>query len=597
LAILDDRANVSDVPMSAMSLLALAVVLATTNILYAQIATQVWATRYDGPANSIDSAYAVKVDSAGNVAVGGLSHNGSNDDYYTVKYAAADGALLWQHRYNGSANNQDEAVAIAVDGDGNVAVTGYSSNGSNFDYYTAKYAAIDGALVWEKRYNGPANSDDYAYSITVDSAGNVVVTGESNGGIGSGVDYYTAKYAAADGALVWEKRYNGSTYDVANSVAVDSSSNVVVTGQSVRIGGDNDYYTAKYAAADGTLLWEKRYNSPGNGTDQARSVAVDNTGNVIVTGVSSVSNNADYYTAKYAAANGALLWEKRYNGPANGSDQSYSVAVDSGGNVAVTGYSYNASGDADYYTAKYASADGTLLWEKRYARGFDLCFDVAVDGAGNVVVTGHSSRSGTGFDYYTAKYAAADGHLLWEARYNGPANADDVPGVGPPNVGKLALTSDGGAVVTGSSWNGTNFDYATVRYVLLPLGDADGDGLRDSWEQLWWGTIAGHSALDDFDGDGLPEIVEMAFALNPKKPDSGAFTPVMNAGGYLTLTITKQPGVAYEVQTAGTPDPSAFSPATTTLLIDDATALKVRDNFPIATNPARYLRVKVTAAP
>ena len=50
---------------------------------------------------------------------------------------------------------------MAVDGSGNVVVTGYSDNGTNDDYYTAKYAAADGALLWEKRYNGPANGDDY----------------------------------------------------------------------------------------------------------------------------------------------------------------------------------------------------------------------------------------------------------------------------------------------------------------------------------------------------------------------------------------------------------------------------------------------------
>ena len=128
-----------------------------------------------------------------------------------------------------------------------------------------------------------------------------------------------------------------------------------------------------------------------------------------------------------------------------------------------------------------------------------------------------------------------------------------------------------------------------------PPGDADGDGLRDSWELSWWGTTAGHSALDDFDGDGIPELLEEAFGLNPKQPDP--FPTAVNEGGYLTITIPKLPGVTYEVQTAATPDAPAFSPTTTTVLTDNATTLKVRDNFLIGTPPARYLRVKVTAAP
>ena len=89
--------------------------------------------------------------------------------------------------------------------------------------------------------------------------------------------------------------------------------------------------------------------------------------------------------------------------------------------------------------------------------------------------------------------------------------------------------------------------------------------------------------------------MEEAFGLNPKQPDT--LPPVVNEGGYLTMTIAKQPGVTYEGQTAATPDAPAFSPATTTVLVNDASTLKVRDNILIGTPDARYLRVKVTAAP
>jgi len=110
-------------------------------------------------------------------------------------------------------------------------------------------------------------------------------------------------------------------------VAVDASGNVVVTGFSVYSSGIYENYTAKYAAANGALLWEKRYNGGG------QAVAVDANGDVVVTGTS----DHDYYTAKYAAADGALLWEKSYNGPANRDDRANAVAVDASGNVVVTG--------------------------------------------------------------------------------------------------------------------------------------------------------------------------------------------------------------------------------------------------------------------
>jgi len=79
---------------------------------------------------------------------------------------------------------------------------------------------------------------------------------------------------------------------------------------------------------------------------------------------------------------------------------------------------------------------------------------IAVDGSGNVVVTG-------GFgDYYTAKYAAADGALLWEKSYNGPGNGDDWP----QTKSSLAIGSDGAVYVTGAS----DGDFVTMKYVWRP---------------------------------------------------------------------------------------------------------------------------------
>jgi len=393
-----------------------------------------WQKRYNGP-NAIPTALAV--DSSGNVVVTGYSGNRTNNyhDYYTAKYAAADGALLWEQRYNRYSYKGDPAVA--VDGSGNVVVTGGTGQSLDCDCgpvesYTAKYAAADGALLWERR-------DIFGVShaaVAVDASGNVVVIGSSNNGTNWG--YYTAKYAAANGALLWEKRGPGGG---GAALAVDGSGNVVVTGS------HDDYYTAKYAAADGALLWEKR--GPGGG---GAALAADGSGNVVVTGFSWNGSTYDYYTVKYAAADGALLWEKR--GPGG---FAYAVAVDSSGNVAVTGTSYNGATDHDfdYYTAKYAAADGALLWERRYngpANSNDWASAVAVDGSGNVVVTG-TSYNGTNADYYTAKYAAADGALLWEKRYNGPGNGDDA-------ASSLALGPNGMVAVTGSS----SGDYATVVY-------------------------------------------------------------------------------------------------------------------------------------
>ena len=74
----------------------------------------------------------------------------------------------------------------------------------------------------------------------------------------------------------WVQRYNGlgNSLDVAQSMALDNMGNIYITGRSTGIGSSIDYSTIKYNS-NGILQWEKRYNGPGNGWDYARSIAVD----------------------------------------------------------------------------------------------------------------------------------------------------------------------------------------------------------------------------------------------------------------------------------------------------------------------------------
>ena len=75
---------------------------------------------------------------------------------------------LWTNRYNGPGNGYDQAIAMAVDGSGNVFVTGNSvGSGGNYDYATIAYSGA-GVPLWTNRYNGPGNGDDLANAVAVD---------------------------------------------------------------------------------------------------------------------------------------------------------------------------------------------------------------------------------------------------------------------------------------------------------------------------------------------------------------------------------------------------------------------------------------------
>ena len=353
----------------------------------AEIAFQAWVQRYNGPADGDDLAYAVAVDASNNVVVAGFSlGSGSGYDYATIKYSAA-GLPLWTNRYNGPGNGDDLAGRVAVDGSNNVIVTGQSvGNGADYDYATIKYSAA-GLPLWTNRYNGPYGND-YATALAVDGSNNVIVTGYSYSS-GSSADWATIKYSSA-GVPLWTNRYNGlrDGLDWATDVAVDGSNNVIVTGRSVGSGSGYDYATVKYSTA-GLPLWTNRYSG-----GSANALAVDSRNNVIVTGSIDTSENYDdYATIKYSSA-GVPLWTNRYNGPGDYYAQAQALALDHNGNVIVTGCSAGAGHNNDFATVKYVSLASPRLTGLQLTNGvFQLRVDDVLQ-PGTLVIEASTSLAG-----------------------------------------------------------------------------------------------------------------------------------------------------------------------------------------------------------
>jgi len=424
---------------------------------FGQSVDTAWVRRYNGPADTTDEAYAIAVDGSGNVYVTGYSTgSGTAEDYATIKYHS-NGDTAWVRRYNGPGNDEDFASAIAVDSSGNAYVTGWSWNGTDFDCATIKYYS-NGDTASRRSYRGGG------FDIAVDGFSNVYVAGATIDSItpADSGDYLSMKYYP-NGDTYWVRTYSGTgNYDIAWAIAVDGSGNVCVTGGSRDTATLADWATIKYYP-NGETAWVRRYNGPGNGTEQAQAITTDDWGNVYVTGNSwgGLETQLDCATIKYYP-DGDTAWVRTYKGPGNSWDDGRAIAVDGSGNAYVTGSSFG-----DYVTIKYYE-NGDTAWVRRYngpGNGEDCAYAIAVDRSGNVYVTGESPGSGPGWDYATIKYLP-NGDTAWVTRYNGPENNDD-------RASAIAVDDSGNVYVTGYSWGSTAFDYCTIKYVQTGTGVKD----------------------------------------------------------------------------------------------------------------------------
>jgi YD repeat-containing protein len=364
-----------------------------------------WLKGYDS--GGYDYAVDLAADSLGNLYVTGSG--GYN--YVTVKYDSG-GNEVWV-RPHGNSDTFGVAVDIEVDSSGNIYITGYGAQAgtSNIDYVTLKYDS-SGNLLWEKRYD--AGHDDFAQALALDTQGNIYVTGYTcKDSPCIDRDYATIKYDP-NGNLLWNRIYDVSD-DYATSIKIDKSENVYVTGA---VYGDNyGYHTLKYGQ-DGALLWAVRYaqgvavrptsnnseyqnlNLPG-----APLLALDNRGNIYISGTTFSSSSIDYTTIKYDSS-GNQIWEKLYQ--TGGNNEAYALLVDRSENIYVSGKSNRCNSAlnnvpyciySDFATVKY-DANGNELWVRRHDKtsfsyGDDEAVSIGIDNSGNVYVTGNHPGSNT----------------------------------------------------------------------------------------------------------------------------------------------------------------------------------------------------------
>jgi hypothetical protein len=378
-------------------------------IAYDPNGNELWVARYDGPAGPCSDSYGdypydIVVDSSENIYVTGKSRStgcpydyGEGLDIATIAYDSS-GNQLWLTKYNGPGNGRDAASAMAIMSNGNIIVTGESRGiGTETDFVTIAYDS-SGNQLWVARYNGLGNGIDEAYAIVADNIlENIYVTGRSTG-VDGRYDYATVAYDS-NGNELWAARYNSGTVnrdDGAWAIDLGPNGNIYVTGRS-----DGDFATVAYDFS-GNKLWESRID---NG--EAFSIAVDNSGKIYVTGSSPGGyHESNYLTVAYDN-NGGQLWTTVYNGPGNEFDKAYAIGIDPYDNVIVSGRSEGNGTNDDFATIAYDS-NGNEIWIARYngpENDFDAARAMALDSYGNIYVTGGSDAYSRYADFATIKYS------------------------------------------------------------------------------------------------------------------------------------------------------------------------------------------------
>ena len=338
----------------------------------------IWAKRL--PAHN-DSINAVAIDASDSIVVTGgfqdtidfgagtLTSVGSSD-FFLAKYSS-NGTLLWARQFGGLM--VETGRGVVVDQSGNIFVIGFFSGTTNFGggsvsapsgggVFLAKYSS-SGAHLWSKSF--PGGGSQQAGGIAIDDNGNIAVIGNFSGSVdfgggsltsAGGTDVFVAEYSP-NGAHLWSRRGGGSGADLGYGIAVGPTGNVVAVGVFMGTanfggssfmsgGGTNDIFVAQYSST-GAHMWSESFGGElAYGSDTAKAVTVDGSGNVILTGNIQGpvdfgggplygNNTGDIFVAKLNS-NGDYLWAKRAGGDTD-YDNGNAVVTDASGNVIVAG--------------------------------------------------------------------------------------------------------------------------------------------------------------------------------------------------------------------------------------------------------------------
>ena len=376
-----------------------------------------------------------------------INTNGDTD-MHTVKYNSS-GDTIWTANIAGNAGEDDYGIDIIALASGDVVAIGTAkSTSSDYDFAIVCYDDTTGSELWSYAWNGAGGGIDIPADVAIDSYDNIFVAGGTEAS--NGLSDFGVIKLTNQGDTLWTYYYDyNNLHDAVTAITV-MGTRLSVTGGSNAALGDWDISTNRINISTGAHLSASRTDVPGATMEDARAMATDSLNNVYVTGYATVSGQTDIQTIKFDSTL-SIVWTANYTG-AGFNDEAHDIAVDQSGNVYVTGFSEVATNEPQAILLKYNSS-GTQQWAKSYVSQLPVTSTarkMELDYQGNILLTGTTEKDTTG-SFFFSQYNA-DGALLLSTEFDSDTLDDSAYDIAVDSseiyITGLSQNSGGGAKTT-----------------------------------------------------------------------------------------------------------------------------------------------------
>ena len=419
---------------------------------------------YNGVGDAITQGQFVRTDAQNNVycaaTVDRLYQGGM--DVAVVKYNSA-GTLLWESYYSTKAWKNDTLTGMVLDTNGDPILSISSDTSGVGTGYKMSIVKMDanGNFIDTAWYFSSVSGNAFANDLKVRSDNSIVASGKSGDGRGLLVKW--------DNQLnfEWALTIDSTQFvpSAINGLAIFSNDDIAVAGYIQPGSGTTSSMAVQRYNGTGQLIWASTIDSV-NVSDDAKGIAIDNAGNIAITGAS----GATTAILKLEGSTGSQLWRSIYN-PNVPSEYGVKTAFTPSGDVAIICRGYTGF-VSQYHIAQYNGTNGALQWVKVYnqAASDREPKQLLVDPSGRVVTAGYEIVTGsTNFNYVINEYSST-GTQLFVNSYSSPSNNPDI-------LNCLTRDSQGSYIVTGQSaldfMNNYLYRMVTIKYGSAVTGIAE----------------------------------------------------------------------------------------------------------------------------